>query len=125
MGLGVFLGVSDLEEFVETYVDSFVAWDVLTLFGTSPNRHSNPTDIAQLVGRPQAMVDACLSSLAEKGFFLAEDSGGKTFYHWKPNADLARKVDGFVKATADRRGRLRALSILLRKVGGTASGNPL
>ena len=38
-------------------------------------------------------------------------------FRWHPNGDLAACVERFVAATSDRRGRLKALSVLLRKLG--------
>lgn len=117
--------VTGLDEFVEKYVDSFTAWDILTLFGTSPNRLSKPDEIAGLVGRPQGAVESCLKVLAEKGFFEIEVVPGRVYYHWKPEESLCAGLHEFVTATADRRGRLRALSALLRKISSATAGGEL
>lgn len=114
-------GADPVEEFVDSYLDSFTTWDVLSLFGSTPGSSAMPGDIAQLVGRPEAAVETCLGRLVEKGFFEAEPGRGTKRYVWNPKPELARSLAAFIKATSDRRGRLKALSLLLRKLG---SGSP-
>ena len=110
-------GVDAVEDFVNAYVDSFTTWDILSLFGSTPGGSAVPGDIAQLVGRPEPAVDICLRRLVDKGFFVTEPGRGVGGYSWKPSPELERSLAAFMKATSDRRGRLRALSLLLRKLG--------
>jgi DNA-binding MarR family transcriptional regulator len=114
---GAPVGVDAVEDFVNAYVDSFTTWDILSLFGSTPGESVMPGDIAQLVGRPEPAVDTCLRRLVEKGFFVAEPGRGARRYVWSPSPELERSLTAFIKATSDRRGRLRALSLLLRKLG--------
>ena len=115
------LHLADVDSFVNFYVDSFTDWDILTLYGSSPHNLSPVEDIAMEVGRSEDVVESCLTSLAEKGFFVVERSPGGTRYRWRPDGELAASVERFVNATADRRGRLKALSVLLRKLGPSSS----
>lgn len=119
------LRIPDVDGFVEDYIDSFAAWDILCLYGTKPNRLSLPCDIAELVGRPTQLVEECLRSLAQKGFFKVERSTERCHYHWAPDPKLAARLKRFVSATTDRRLRLKALSILLRKLGPAGSRDHL
>lgn len=117
------LRTSDVDAFVERYVDSFAAWDILTLYGTSPNRLCDVCDIAELVGRPEALVEESLRTLADKGFFRIEESSGRSFFHFEPSPALADELGGFISATTDRRGRLKALSVLLRRLGPSGAAD--
>jgi len=76
-----------------------------------------PSDIAQLVGRSEVAVEGCLRELAESGFFEVEKAPGRVYYHWRPKPKLKADLERFIAATGDRRGRLKALSLLLRKLG--------
>lgn len=115
------VGTVALDDFIDAYVDSFTSWDILNLYGTDSSRLCAPKQIAQLVGRPEASVRESLDTLVAKGFFQVEEGSDAAYYHWKPTRDLAQQVDAFVEATSDRRGRLRALSVLLRKLGAGAT----
>jgi hypothetical protein len=119
------LGADAVEEFVNAYVDSFTTWDILSLFGSTPGGSTVPCDIAQLVGRPEPAVDTCLKRLVDKGFFVSEPGRGAGRYAWRPSPELERSLAAFMKATSDRRGRLRALSLLLRKLGTSGARDRL
>lgn len=112
-----YIAAGDVEAFVEGYVDSFATWDILALYGTSPNRLCDARHIAEAIGRPEPQVERSLRSLVEKGFFRLEGAEPQDFYHFDPEPGLARELGAFVAATSDRRGRLKALSVLLRKLG--------
>lgn len=123
--VGAPAGADAVEDFVDAYIDSFTTWDILSLFGSTPGQSALPGDVAQLVGRPEPAVDTCLRRLVEKGFFVTEPGPGARRYAWHPSPELARSLSAFVKATSDRRGRLRALSLLLRKLGSAGTRDRL
>jgi hypothetical protein len=105
-------------EFVRDYIDSFTTWDILSRFGAAPEALADPRVLASELGRPVDVLDSCLRALADKGFFRRESAPSGPCYRWSPDDPLASRLQEFMAATADRRGRLTALSVLLRKLAG-------
>ncbi len=105
----------DLLDFLTTYVDSFIKWELLLFFHQNPNTFDTAEGIARYLGRDKADVQDALLRLKTQGLLDEVVVGTMLVYVLKPNAELQEKVQKFVDATNDREFRRKAIYHLIRK----------
>lgn len=106
----------DVVEFVDSYIDHFVAWDILSLFHENPFTDYKLSDIALEAGRRPAIVEPLVESLVRKG--ILKRSGGlsdEASYRYAANNDFRTGMSRFLAATRERATRLAIVSRILRK----------
>jgi len=110
---------SGILEFVDEYIDHFVAWDVLAYFHENQEALEKPSGIALEVGRQVDVVTPILKSLVEKGVLAVEiDTAVETeefTYRYIARAEFRDKMEEFLSATRDRTNRLAIVGIVLQK----------
>lgn len=103
-------------EFVDEYIDQFVAWDVLAYFHENTDLERKPTGIALDIGRRLSTIEPVLKTLLEKGVLEADiDEADDLTYRYAASAGFRKKMDDFLAATRDRTNRLAIVSRVLQK----------
>jgi len=103
-------------EFVDQYIDQFVAWDILAYFHENQDLERKPSGIALDIGRRLATIEPALQALLEKGVLAADiDEADESTYQYAASAEFRAKMDNFLNATRDRTNRLAIVSRVLQK----------
>lgn len=106
----------DVLNFVDSYIDHFTAWDVLSYFHHNPDASSDVRSIAADVGRTPAAVQPVVDSLMRKGILAsADEPQGVARYRYTANTDFRMRMSRFMDATRERPTRLAIVSHVLRK----------
>lgn len=100
----------ELDRFVEVYVTSFLAWDILLHFHRYEQERFAADDLVRLLGREARDVERALRDLTEKDVLECDDST----YRFCAAKELRDSIDKFVKALGDRETRLNVLTAVLR-----------
>lgn len=108
---------SELESFVDRFVTSFAAWDLLVLLGAHPDLVDTPEQLAQRLGRNPKDIGAAASGMAE-GRVLATGANpeGERTYGLSAEVRASGLVERFTAATADRDWRLELVRRVLAKL---------
>ncbi len=103
-------------EFVDTYIDQFVTWDVLAYFHENPDVARRPSGIAMDTGRRQSAIEPVLEILMAKGVLRTDsDEHGEPVYQYSATAEFRKGMDDFIMATRDRTNRLAIVGMVLQK----------
>ncbi len=104
----------EMESFVEKYVDSFLAWDLIVFFHQNPQAIDSSYNLSLRLGRKERDVKEALKKLVEKGV-LKEKGEENPLYIYSPLDEVREKVDQFVQSLSSRTFRLQVLSLVLKK----------
>lgn len=99
--------------FVEHYVDSLLAWDILVFFQRNPEAVLDPDGLATRLGRRTEEVEPEVESLCEAR--ILQRAGGLIRY--RPSRELADEVSQFADACRDRGRRLALIALVLHRIG--------
>lgn len=106
----------EILDFVDRYIDQFVAWDILAYFHENPDVERKPSGIAMDLGRKTAMVEPSMEMFVRKGILDREpDEAGEPTYRYAAQAGFRENMDAFVAATRDLTTRLAIVSLVLQK----------
>ncbi len=106
----------DILDFVEEYIDRFVAWDLFAYFHENPGIDRKPTQIAVEIGRKTTAIEPSLDRFVEQGILSRDtDEDAQPTYHYTATAGIRQKMDAFLSATRDRTNRLAIVSRVLQK----------
>ncbi len=100
--------------FLETYVDSFVKWDVLHYFHYHPHSLNTAESVAQAVNRQVEAVTLALHELAEAGVLLETRLGEVLVYALSPDPGAQSGLRAFIEAATRDDFRFRAIFHLVR-----------
>ncbi len=106
---------SEIEKFIERFIDSFISWDLIVFFHTNSGTVDTCKGLASRLGRKEDEVRASLEELCKKGLLRKRVGSCKEVYFYSPSPHLREVVDEFVKCLEDRSFRLKVLSFLLKK----------
>ncbi len=104
----------ELIEFLNTYVDSFLKWELLRFFHENPHTFDTAEGIARHIGRAPQEVQNALLELKERGLLKEIPVGGMLTYSLSPDPRLKAQLEKFVQATDDREFRRKAIYHLVR-----------
>jgi hypothetical protein len=103
-----------MEEFLDNYIDSFIAWDLIVFFHTNSGVIDTPSGLAARLGRHEDEVKRALEQLCQKGV-LGKKHKDATLYFYTPSEEIKKDIDHFVRSLDNRSFRLQILSALLRR----------
>lgn len=107
---------TDILEFVEKYIDTFAAWDLLRYFHENPLYEHSISEIALEIGRKESSITEPLYRLVELGLVSSEGMAGEEpLYKYAAPAEFRWSMEKFLDATRDRTNRLAVVSIVLKK----------
>lgn len=124
---------SNLLDFINNFVDSVLAWDIIMYWASNPHEPQTVKSLVNRFAREPEEIKEVLRKLEEKGLIfrmpsLSSPSGekdlgiteatkakGEVVYFFIPNSGFREQVDYFSKALSDRKLRLAILSKVLRK----------
>ena len=103
-------------EFVDKYIDQFLAWDVLAYFHENPGIERKPSGISMDIGRKTSLIIPSLDTLVEKGILARDpDEADEPTYLYVASLEFRNSMDEFLAATRDRTKRLAIVSLVLQK----------
>lgn len=106
----------DVLNFVEEYIDRFVAWDLLAYFHENPDTDRKPTQIAIEIGRKTTAIEPSLDRFVEQGILSRDtDEDAQPTYHYTATGEFRKAMRDFLAATSDRTSRLAIVSRVLQK----------
>ena len=102
---------ADLKNFVNRYITSFLAWDLVVFFHKNPGTADGAGELAIKLGRRAEDIERAASELADKAI-LKNDN---LIYGYAPSEEARVMVAKFVQAINDREQRLLILTNVLQK----------
>ena len=99
--------------FVDAYVPSFEAWDVLMYFAAHPDGPVGPDDLARNIGRRPGDLAAAALQLAEQGVL---EPGPDGTWYLSEGSEFRHGLRVFTEAIGDQRRRLLVLTHLLQNL---------
>jgi hypothetical protein len=103
----------DVIGFVDHYVDSLLAWDVVVFFHRNPEASLDAEGLASRLGRRAPEVEATALALCETKLLTCED--GCFEYH--PDPAAREQAGKFASACSDRNRRLALIALVLHRIG--------
>ena len=96
-------------EFLRTKVNSFVKWDLVHFFHDNPHTTDTAENIARYASRGVEAIRAELAELARDGVLEENQVGDTTVYSLAPDRHIRKLLTQFVRASADRQFRVKAI----------------
>ncbi len=104
----------ELFDFVTTYVDSFIKWDLLRFFYENPRTMDTGENIARYAGRTAKDVQAELQDLTRRGLLIEMPVENMRVYMLKADPEIRTRLQRFVEATQDREFRRKVIYHMVR-----------
>lgn len=102
-----------LVSFVDEFVGSFEAWDILAYLAAHPDANLSLDDMAVSLGRSPGDLASAAATLEAKHILLPGSGGGWTL---SGDPELRRALASFSEAIADHKRRLFILTRLLENL---------
>lgn len=102
---------TDLKNFINRYVTSFLVWDVIVFFQTNSDEGFTADELAGRLGRQTEEVEQAVADLARQSILNHE---GATFAY-APSHGTKLLIDRFVQAIDNREKRLLILTEVLQR----------
>lgn len=99
--------------FVERYVGSLLAWDILVFFHRNQDAVLDANGLATRLGRKEEEIEPEAAALCDAK--ILQCAGGLIRY--KPSPQLDAEVGEFVDACQDRGRRLALIALVLHRIG--------
>ncbi len=106
---------SEIDEFIDKYVVSFIAWDLLVFFARNPGAFDTPEGIARRLGRKADEVQKGLKHLSANSLLTTKKTDRGEVYFLSTNPEIRKVLDEFLMRMDNRSFRLNLLSRLLKK----------
>ena len=100
-------------QFVERYVRSLLAWDILVFFHRNPDAVLDAAGLASRLGRRIEEVEPEIDALCDAR--IVQCAGGLIRY--RPTPELRGNAAEFVAACQDRGRRLALIALVLHRIG--------
>ncbi|MEJ5310299.1 MAG: hypothetical protein WHX52_11035 [Anaerolineae bacterium] len=104
----------ELFDFVTTYVDSFIKWDLLRFFYENPHTMDTGENIARYAGRTAEDVQAELQDLTRRGLLIEMPVENMRVYMLKADPEIRARLQRFAEATQDREFRRKVIYHMVR-----------
>jgi DNA-binding response OmpR family regulator len=102
-------------EFVDRYLDSPVALEVLSYLRDNPQQYLGIDELARALGQRQSVVEPAVRALTEKGLVLSERDNDGDVFMLAASAALKRAMDAFFEACSDPQVRVKATYRIIRR----------
>lgn len=107
---------SRLLEFLRTKVNSFVKWDLIHFFHDNPDTDDTAEHIAQCIRRDPDTVVHELAELVGQNILVQGKQEGTVVYSLSGDPQTRDRVCSFVRASADRHFRIKAIYHVIRSL---------
>jgi hypothetical protein len=104
----------ELFDFLTTYVDSFIKWDLLRFFHENPHTMDTSENIARYAGRTAEDVQTELRDLASQGLLVEMPMEDMRVYMLKADPGIRTRLQQFVEATQDQEFRRKVIYHMVR-----------
>ncbi len=103
--------------FVDRYVGSLLAWDIIVYFNRNPAARIGNEELAERLGRHPEQTAPEVEHLCSGGI-LSRAGDDITF---SPDPEQQQAIRGFVAACEDRSKRLALIAMVLHRIGPSAA----
>jgi hypothetical protein len=103
---------TEILEFVDAYIDSFIVWDIILFYHHNPDATESIASLANRLGRADTDVKGCVGDLVKRDVLTANDGGT---YLFSPKPEVALNIRNFCEALNVSSLRLAILSQVLSK----------
>lgn len=108
--------VPDVLQFVDNYIDGFVAWDTLAYFHENKAIERRAAGVAMDIGRRPDQVAPVLESFVKKGVLSCDvEQEEERVYKYSAPPAFRENMEKFLSSTRDRTNRLAIVSKVLQK----------
>lgn len=104
-----------MDEFLNKYIVSFIAWDIIVFFARNPGAFDTSEGIARRLGRKDEEVQKELKYLSKISFLTSRKTDEGEVYFLASNTENRKFLDDFLLKMDNRIFRLKLLSRLLKK----------
>ncbi|MBN2393814.1 MAG: hypothetical protein JXR84_23985 [Anaerolineae bacterium] len=104
----------ELFDFLTTYVDSFIKWDLLRFFHENPHTMDTSENIARYAGRTAEDVQTELQDLASQGLLIEMPVEDMRVYMLKADPAIRTRLQQFVEAAQDQEFRRKVIYHMVR-----------
>ena len=101
----------DLRNFINQYVTSFLAWDLIVFFHKNPSADGAADELAGRLGRRPEDIEQAAQELVGKAVLTCDDA----VFTYAPSDGTRLLVDRFVQAINTREKRLLILTEVLKR----------
>ncbi len=102
---------ADLRDFVNRYITSFLAWDLVVFFCKNPGTVDDAGQLAAKLGRRAEDIAQAAAELAEKDILKSNNM----VFRYSPAEETRVQVEKFVQALNNREQRLLILTKVLQR----------
>lgn len=102
---------ADLKNFINRYVTSFLAWDIIVFFCKNPGAAGAAGELAVRLGRRSEDIEQAAGGLVEKAVLFSDNA----VFTYRPDDDTRALIDKFVRAIDSREKRLLILTEVLQR----------
>jgi hypothetical protein len=107
---------SELLEFVQTNVNSFIKWDLIRCFHENPHTTDTAENIAWCSRRDPETIRAELSELTAQGVLVQDERDGVTIYSLSQSRSVRDTIARFIEASDDQQFRVKAIYHVLKSM---------
>ncbi|HET6352051.1 MAG TPA: hypothetical protein VFG89_07985 [Coriobacteriia bacterium] len=103
--------------FVDRYVNSLLAWDIIVFFERNPDARLENHELAASLGRHPEQTAPEVAHLCDGGILHCQGSE----VAFGPDSEQAEAIQGFVNACEDHSKRLALIAMVLHRIGPTSA----
>ena len=107
---------SDLLDFIQTRVNSFIRWDLVRYFNDAPTRKETAEMVAKGTGRDIHSVSRELEGLVGVGILTTEVKEGVVRYKLVRDKQTRQMIKQFMEACYDRQFRIEAIQAVINNM---------
>jgi len=105
---------SQLLEFLQTKVNTFIKWDLVRFFHDNPHTTDTAENIARYAGRTASTISKELSELARDGVLEKNQLEDMAVYSLVTDDQVRDLLEQFVEASNDRQFRVKVIYHIIR-----------
>jgi hypothetical protein len=112
------VGDTEVDEFVDSSIVSFAAWDLITYLNKNPSVCESVTDLAATLARQEADMMPAIRRLCETGVLVESPEPGGPAYRLTSDPAQRDVVARFVALSSKREFRLEFVRRVLGQITG-------
>lgn len=107
---------ADLKSFIDKFITSYIAWDILTFFyDTRSKVKADSDEVSMLIGRDGSHVYPVIELMKNEGILSCTQENGRTIYSTNLQGQFYQVIRDFFEFTAKREGRLKTIYMITEK----------
>lgn len=107
---------TEIKDFVEKIVTSFIKWDILNFFQKNPNARVTLKDLVLIIGRNLENTGREIEELIKGKMVEKQNEGNLIFYVFSPDRAIRSLIDNFISyCESGREARLKIVYKILKR----------